>query len=88
MYQLRQPLSELWEFLRNEIQVHIARTESIVQDLELRRIDSEGATFSVKSPNALLTPLFKEEMLVLMNTRAAAHIHGKSISLEDLSVSQ
>jgi len=40
IYQLRQPLSELCrKFPRNDIQVHIGTTESIVSDLELRRID-------------------------------------------------
>ena len=84
IYQLRQPLSELCrKFPQNDIQVHIGTTESIVSDLELRRIDLGIVSLPVESPSVRLVPLFKEEMLVLMNTHTAGK-YGKSISLKDL----
>jgi DNA-binding transcriptional LysR family regulator len=84
IYQLRRPLSHLRKrFPRNDILVHVAPTQDIIYELEWKRIDLGIVSLPVEAPTVRLTPLFKEEMLVLMNARAATK-HGKSISLRDL----
>jgi DNA-binding transcriptional LysR family regulator len=84
IYQLREPLSHLRrQFPRNEILVHVAPTQDIICGLEWKQIDLGIVSLPVDAPTLQLTPLFKEEMLVLMNARAARR-HGKSLSLRDL----
>jgi DNA-binding transcriptional LysR family regulator len=84
IYQLRQSLSHLRkQFPKNEILVHVAPTQDIIYELEWKQIDLGIVSLPVEAPTIRLTPLFKEEMLVLMNARAA-RIRGKSISLRDL----
>ena len=84
IYQLRGPLSHLRnQFPRNEILVHVAPTQDIIYELEWKRIDLGIVSLPVEAPTVRLTPLFKEEMLVLMNARAAPK-HGKTINLKDL----
>jgi len=85
IYQLRGPLSHLRnQFPRNEILVHVAPTQDIIYELEWKRIDLGIVSLPVEAPTVRLTPLFKEEMLVLMNARAAPK-HGKTINLKDLA---
>jgi DNA-binding transcriptional LysR family regulator len=84
IYQLRQSLSHLRkQFPRNDILVHVAPTQDILYELEWKQIDLGIVSLPVEARNVSLTPLFKEEMLVLMNARAAKK-YGKSISLRDL----
>jgi DNA-binding transcriptional LysR family regulator len=84
IYQLRDPLRHLRkQFPRNEILVHVAPTQDIIHGLEWKQIDLGIVSLPVVAPTVRLTPLFKEEMLVLMNARAAPK-HGKSINLRDL----
>lgn len=85
IYQLRGPLTHLRKrFPRNEILVHVAPTQDIIYELEWKQIDLGIVSLPVDAPTVRLTPLFKEEMLVLMNARAAPK-HGKSISVRDLA---
>jgi DNA-binding transcriptional LysR family regulator len=84
IYQLRGPLSHLRkQFPRNDILVHVAPTQDIVYELEWKQIDLGIVSLPVASHAVRLTPLFKEEMLVVMSARAAS-IHGKRINLRDL----
>jgi DNA-binding transcriptional LysR family regulator len=84
IYQLRGPLSHLRnQFPRNEILVHVGPTQDIIYELEWKRIDLGIVSLPVEAPTLRLTPLFKEEMLVLMNARAAPK-RGKTINLKDL----
>jgi DNA-binding transcriptional LysR family regulator len=85
IYQLREPLSHLRkQFPRNEILVHVAPTQDIIYELEWKQIDLGIVSLPVDAPTVRITPLFKEEMLVLMNARAAPK-NGKSVRLKDLS---
>ncbi|MGC2768804.1 MAG: LysR family transcriptional regulator [Candidatus Acidiferrum sp.] len=84
IYQLREPLSHLRKnFPQNEILVHVAPTQDIIYELEWKQIDLGIVSLPVEAPTVRLTPLFKEEMLVLMDARTAPK-HGKSVSLRDL----
>ena len=84
IYQLHGPLSQLRkQFPRNDILVHVAPTQDIIYELEWNQIDLGIVSLPVEAPAVRLTPLFKEEMLVLMNARDAP-THGESVSLRDL----
>jgi DNA-binding transcriptional LysR family regulator len=84
IYQLREPLRHLRrQFPRNEILVHVAPTQDIIYELEWKQIDLGIVSLPVEAPTVRLTPLFKEEMLVLMNAREAAK-RGKKINLKEL----
>jgi DNA-binding transcriptional LysR family regulator len=84
IYQLREPLRHLRkQFPRNEILVHVAPTQDIIYELEWKQIDLGIVSLPVEAPTLRLTPLFKEEMLVLMHARIAPK-HRKSISLREL----
>ncbi len=84
IYQLREPLSHLRkQFPRNEILVHVAPTQDIIYELEWKQIDLGIVSLPVEAPSLHLTPLFKEEMLVLMN-KSAAPKHHKKLNLKDL----
>ncbi len=85
IYQLREPLSHLRkQFPRNEILVHVAPTQDIIYELEWKQIDLGIVSLPVDAPSVRITPLFKEEMLALLNARAAQK-YGKSISVKDLA---
>jgi DNA-binding transcriptional LysR family regulator len=85
IYQLRRPLSHLRKrFPRNEIRVHVAPTQDIIYELEWKQIDLGIVSLPVDAPTLRLAPLFKEEMLVLMNARAATK-YGKRISVKELA---
>jgi DNA-binding transcriptional LysR family regulator len=84
IYQLREPLRQLRkQFPRNEILVHVAPTQDIIYELEWKQIDLGIVSLPVDAPNVCLAPLFKEEMLVLMNARTAPK-QRRSISLREL----
>ena len=83
IYQLRRPLSHLRkQFPRNEILVHVAPTQDIIYELEWKQIDLGIVSLPVDAPTLQLTPLFKEEMLVLMHAQTK---YGKSITMKDLA---
>ena len=85
IYQLREPLRHLRkQFPRNEILVHVAPTQDIIYELEWKQIDLGIVSLPVDAPSVRLTPLFKEEMLVLMNANSAPK-HGRSVTLKDLA---
>jgi DNA-binding transcriptional LysR family regulator len=87
IYQLRRPLSHLRkQFPRNKIVVHVAPTHDIIYiyGLEWKQIDLGIVSLPVEGPTIRLTPLFKEEMLVLMNARDPT-IRERNVSLKDLA---
>lgn len=85
VYQLRKPIGELRQkFPRNDIQVRIGTTESIIENLQHKHVDLGLVSLPLQAPRIRLTPLFKEEMLVLMNRRKAAG-YGKTLSLKELA---
>jgi len=84
IYQLRQSLTHLRkQFPRNNILVHVGPTQDIIYELEWKQIDLGIVSLPVESSAVQLTPLFKEEMLVLMNARDSK-VRGWTISLKDL----
>lgn len=86
IYQLRQSLRHLRkQFPRNNILVHVGPTQDIIYELEWKQIDLGIVSLPVESTAVHLTPLFKEEMmLVLMNARHPK-IRGRTVSLKDLA---
>jgi DNA-binding transcriptional LysR family regulator len=85
IYQLRDPLRRLRRrFRHNEILVHVAPTQDIIYELEWKQIDLGIVSLPLQSPKLRLIPLFKEEMLVLVNERDVS-ARCRSISLRDLA---
>jgi DNA-binding transcriptional LysR family regulator len=85
IYQLRQSLRHLRkQFPRNHILVHVGTTQDIIYELEWKQIDLGIVSLPVESSAVRITPLFKEEMLVLTNARDSK-IRGRTISLKDLA---
>jgi DNA-binding transcriptional LysR family regulator len=84
IYQLPRPLSELRKkFSRNNIQVRIGTTETIVRGLESKQVDLGIVSLPLQAPGVKLTPLFKEEMLLLMHVRAAKQ-YGRKVNVQNL----
>ena len=85
IYQLRQSLRHLRkQFPRNNILVHVEPTQDIIYELEWKQIDLGIVSLPVESSAVRLTPLFREEMLVLMNARDLK-MRGRTISLKELA---
>ena len=85
IYQLRQSLRQLRKrFPRNKILVHVGPTQDIIYELEWKQIDLGIVSLPVESRAVHVTPLFKEEMLVIMNARDAT-TRGRTLSLKSLA---
>jgi DNA-binding transcriptional LysR family regulator len=84
IYQLRTLLSALRKrFPRNDIQTLSATTPTIVRGLECRQVDLGIVSLPLEAPSIQITPLFRDEMLFVMQTRAAKS-YGKKINLKEL----
>lgn len=84
IYQLPGPLDELRDkYPRNDIRVWSATTQSILSSLEHKQVDLGIVSLPVEAPNIQLEPLFREEMLALVQA-SSAHQNGKTIGLKDL----
>lgn len=85
IYQLPGPLGELRrKYPRNDIRVMSATSQSIVTDLEYRHVDLGIVSLPLEAPSIQLVPLFKEEMLVLVQASRTQQIR-KTIGLRELS---
>jgi LysR family transcriptional regulator, transcriptional activator of the cysJI operon len=85
IYQLRRPLSALRRrFPRNDIQTLSATTPTIVRGLECRQVDLGIVSLPLVAPSIQVTPLFRDQMLVVMQARTAKS-YSKKINLRELS---
>ena len=83
IYQLPRPLAELRrKFPKNDIQIRIGSTENILSGLERKQVDLGIVSLPVEAPSMELTPLRKEEMLLVMHARAARNY--RKVSIRDL----
>lgn len=85
VYHLRKPIRELRRnFPGNDIQVRVGTTEKIIKSLQGRHIDLGVVSLPLQAPNIRLTPLFDEEMLVLMSARRSKR-YGRHLSPKELA---